>query len=39
MNVPNWKHHSNKIKKPKKKPQAIRSSKDRLRALLNQLYS
>ncbi len=35
--VPNWQHHSNKEKKRKLKPQALRNSKRRLSALKRKL--
>ena len=39
MIVPNWKHNSGKYQKPTKKPQAIRQSKARLKALIKKLNS
>ena len=37
MNTPNWQHHSNKEKKRKLRPQALRSSKEKRRHLINRL--
>ena len=37
MQVPNWKHHSNKEQKRKLKPQALRSAKERRRHLIKSL--
>ena len=31
--TPNWKHHSKKLRKPKRNPVAIRQSRARLQAL------
>ena len=36
--TPNWKHHSNKLRKPKRNPVAIKQSKARLKALLKKLH-
>ena len=33
MNIPNWQHHSNKPQGRTLKPQAVRSSKQQLKAL------
>ena len=35
--TPNWKHHSNKLRKPKRNPVAIRQSRARLQALKRKL--
>ena len=35
--TPNWKHHSNKLRKPKRNPVAIRQARARLQALKNKL--
>ena len=37
MQVPNWKHHSNKEQKRELKPQALRSAKERRRHLIKSL--
>tara|TARA_B100000427_G_scaffold279139_1_gene249186 strand:+ start:51 stop:176 length:126 start_codon:yes stop_codon:yes gene_type:complete len=39
MNVPNWIHHSQKEKKRKLKPQALRQAKERLQALKRKLIN
>ena len=36
--TPNWKHHSKKLRKPKRNPVAIKQSKSRLKALLKKLH-
>ena len=36
--TPNWKHHSNKLRKPKRNPVAIRQSRARLQALKRKLH-
>ena len=35
--TPNWKHHSKKLRKPKRNPVAIRQSRARLQALKRKL--
>ncbi len=35
--TPNWKHHSNKLRKPNRNPVAIRQSRARLQALKRKL--
>ena len=37
--TPNWQHHSKKKQKRSLKPQAIRQSKAKLKALIVKLYS
>ena len=36
--TPNWKHHSNKLRKPKRNPVAIKQSRARLQALKRKLH-
>ena len=36
--TPNWKHHSNKLHKPKRNPVAIRQARARLQALKRKLH-
>ena len=37
MLVPNWRHHSAKLRKWKRRPQAVRDARHRLKALLRKL--
>jgi len=39
MRVPNWQHHSQKEKKRKLKPQALRSARERRRQLIKCLLN